>query len=929
VPHCRAALLNRAALEGSSGDSGGGSGDISRTPLGLACAQGKWRTVEVLLAAGAGQVWSTGVDLDGDASAQLEGLVRDTLARQHYHTAARLVASGLLRSRDNNGPASVERWLPRGAVPPETIEWALRAASSRAQGEAPAGRAASAASPTASAGGGGSHGSEGQEYLRRAVEGSMVELVAQLLKQGVRPIADSPRAPPSAPPPPPPSRRPPSAPVATLGDLLLACADKDATKEEATSDAHAASVASLLLDAARADHDTRAVKRPGVATKADKEAEEALEWSMVVAAVSGRAVVAAAGRGNAALLRVLLAHGGTRAAQHGAESGANGGTTALLAACGGRHLKCVEALLEAGADVNRASFGGAGSFTATTPLEASCARNHCRAVGLLLVAGARVEPGLLVSCCSRGRPEILDMLLTHAAATPGLGTAPGTRLAASFGLALVAAARAPPPEELVSKASTAVEAAKAECVAVLVRHGADPNAACAAACGGAALHAAAARRGDGGGAVAVALLKAGADPDSRDAFGRRAVHLAAGSLSVSVCRLLLSFGANARAPDAAGRSPAAYCRPGALEEADAGTEASDEKATVGTSKAQVDVAATATATVEEAAADATADAEAAVEAALAAAALEGRVKASRWPEAVLALNGMGFEDLAANDRALAAHRGDLVAAIDALTTRAATASADKRSKRKSGAEGKAGSGATSDEAAAEAAAALAWSGLRSELEDPARELLMAAARLPPYGTEALQCAGVVAACAGCQGFADGRACVDLHDGDGWTPLLEAVVGAVAAGKGRGALPPLALALARVGADLSHVATKDARPGVPTGLSALALARTLLGDAAALELADAGELDASQLEEAIGTEVLLADGVNGSKESPRLLPKLLPTPPSHVVRCKDGALALPDGSAAAAWVEANLPPAVAGAFSVAALEAALAAEGLKS
>lgn len=162
--------------------------------------------------------------------------------------------------------------------------------------------------------------------------------------------------------------------------------------------------------------------------------------------------------------------------------------------------------------------------------------------------------------------------------------------------------------------------------------------------------------------------------------------------------------------------------------------------------------------------------------------------------------------------------------------------------------------------------------IRAELVDPALDFLMLAAR---QGGEA-SCKSL--SFAGLLGYLSVRQCVDVHSGDFWTPLMEAVVSGNVA---------FAHALARAGADVHR---GDAR-----GMSAVFWAHALFGRDAAASLASAQALDSQPMQ-------------------------------SSVVKCKDGELQV--SAEALTWMQDNFPEVAAKAVSCATLAVTLRAQGLK-
>jgi len=164
--------------------------------------------------------------------------------------------------------------------------------------------------------------------------------------------------------------------------------------------------------------------------------------------------------------------------------------------------------------------------------------------------------------------------------------------------------------------------------------------------------------------------------------------------------------------------------------------------------------------------------------------------------------------------------------------------------------------------------------IRAELVDPALDLLLLAARQ----SDEASCSSL--GFAGLLGYLSVRQCVDVHSGDFWTPLMEAVVcGNVA----------FAHALARRGADVHR---GDAR-----GMSAMFWAHALFGRDVAVSLATAAQhFDSQTVSEQ-----------------------------SSVVKCKDGELHV--STEAFMWMQDNFPLTAAGAVSRATLAVTLRAQGM--
>ena len=129
-------------------------------------------------------------------------------------------------------------------------------------------------------------------------------------------------------------------------------------------------------------------------------------------------VFEAAKNGWDGLLEVLLKFSiGWKVFTGSSQCGRVNGRTAISAACAARHIECIMALLNAGADASIADE------EAVTPLMQSCTRNHCAAVAALLAAGVdALSSGGLRVCCELGRPEILAMLLASATRSAGRET---------------------------------------------------------------------------------------------------------------------------------------------------------------------------------------------------------------------------------------------------------------------------------------------------------------------------------------------------------------------------------------------------------------------------------------------------------------------------------------------------------------------------
>lgn len=166
--------------------------------------------------------------------------------------------------------------------------------------------------------------------------------------------------------------------------------------------------------------------------------------------------------------------------------------------------------------------------------------------------------------------------------------------------------------------------------------------------------------------------------------------------------------------------------------------------------------------------------------------------------------------------------------------------------------------------------------IRAELVDPALDFLMLAAR---QGDDA-SCKSL--SFAGLLGYLSVRQCVDVHSGDFWTPLMEAVVSGNMA---------FAHALARAGADVHR---GDAR-----GMSAVFWAHALLGRDAAESLA-----------------------ASAQPLHPQSVSKQC-----NVVKCKDGELQV--SAEALTWMQDNFPEVAAKAVSCATLAVTLRAQGLNA
>eukprot|EP00931_Biecheleriopsis_adriatica_P089331 TRINITY_DN63485_c0_g1_i1.p1 TRINITY_DN63485_c0_g1~~TRINITY_DN63485_c0_g1_i1.p1 ORF type:complete len:1582 (-),score=251.39 TRINITY_DN63485_c0_g1_i1:49-4455(-) len=265
-------------------------------------------------------------------------------------------------------------------------------------------------------------------------------------------------------------------------------------------------------------------------------AEALLEAAATHDASLGPQVFTAAASGWTRLLQVLLRH-----APADCDWQNQNGQTAMLMACQARHTDCLVALLNAGARSCLADHAG------VSPLMASCSRNHCAAVGALLGAGASVlgssspDTSALIVCCRIGRPEILDMLLKHAARSES---------------------RAVVQDEMqrLCALHVAAEHDQSPCIKVLLKHSSDDaiyaHDSYSSSLSATALHVAALH---GHCSSAAVLLEGGADLDARDAKGRTALHVAVQQRHVLMVRLLRSSGADTNAKDASGSVPASYC----------------------------------------------------------------------------------------------------------------------------------------------------------------------------------------------------------------------------------------------------------------------------------------------------------------------------------------------------------------------------------
>jgi len=324
---------------------------------------------------------------------------------------------------------------------------------------------------------GGRRTEQNRIYLRMAVENGMMDLVCKLLTEGVRPEA------------------------AEFGDLLLLCGplpDKQI----------GAGIAKALLES--------------VATGAGP-------------LLIGAQAFAAAEAGWSHLLDVMLQHASLDYDWQDPQ-----GRTGVFVACQARHLDCLVALLNAGADPSLADHTG------TSPLMASCNRNHCAAVGALLAAGSpvlgssRKRNSALILCCRVGHPEILEMLLKHARRSDG---------------------QVKVQDELqrLCALHVAAECDRPCCIRVLLDHGADTEALTSEAhstpCA-TALHVASLRAHS---CSVAALLDGGAKVDARDGQGRTPLHVAVQQGHLLMVRLLRTYGADTHAEDASGKVPSYYC----------------------------------------------------------------------------------------------------------------------------------------------------------------------------------------------------------------------------------------------------------------------------------------------------------------------------------------------------------------------------------
>eukprot|EP00750_Incisomonas_marina_P032883 INCI9399.2.p1 GENE.INCI9399.2~~INCI9399.2.p1 ORF type:complete len:1872 (+),score=294.44 INCI9399.2:196-5616(+) len=190
-------------------------------------------------------------------------------------------------------------------------------------------------------------------------------------------------------------------------------------------------------------------------------------------------------------------------------------------------------------------------------------------------------------------------------------------------------------------------------------------------------------------------------------------------------------------------------------------------------------------------------------------------------------------------------------------------------------------------------------GIRAELVDPAFGPLLAAARLSGSLNAAVraECERILRLHAGCLGYLPTCRCVDVHCGDSWTPLMEAVV--------VGNLD-FARSLIALGADVHRC---DDR-----GLSAAFWALAMQGPDAAGSLLKASERCLQDLRTV---------GHNGSPVSQE--PLSGSDDNRKVVQCSDGPVVV--SSAAFSWMEGNFPPAVAAGVPASTLSLTLTAQGL--
>jgi len=221
------------------------------------------------------------------------------------------------------------------------------------------------------------------------------------------------------------------------------------------------------------------------------------------------------------------------------------GCTALLRACGGGHQALVEHLLARGADPQHVAHTGA------TPLSAAVSMRHGELVERLLAAGAKLEqrlPGevtVLMLAAALGLPDLCAKLMTaganvhatdaqgltplHCAALFGFTTRDRTRLIALFDTLLLAGAEV-----------DAVAAGGVTPLLLLLGARAEPGTACDE---------------DVLLAVLEHLLDEDASLDARDPRGFGPLHLAALHGLLRLTRRLLRAGADPEARDALNRTP--------------------------------------------------------------------------------------------------------------------------------------------------------------------------------------------------------------------------------------------------------------------------------------------------------------------------------------------------------------------------------------
>ena len=183
--------------------------------------------------------------------------------------------------------------------------------------------------------------------------------------------------------------------------------------------------------------------------------------------------------------------------------------------------------------------------------------------------------------------------------------------------------------------------------------------------------------------------------------------------------------------------------------------------------------------------------------------------------------------------------------------------------------------------------------IRQELVDPALDAMMAAAR-SVNSAEVSRCVQLVQQYTGLgPGHLSSKSCVEIHAGDKWTPLLEAVV--------CGNLM-FACALVDVGADPY---LGDAR-----GLDAVFWSQALHGPDASDKLKQAAERSA-------------AAGISMLPTLPQTGAKKLPTTAVHTVACKDGNIDV--SRDAFEWMQTNFPPIAASAVPMAVVKLAVQAQ----